>query len=154
MEKQLEQYKKALKLQNILYLAAAAAVAALIALSLVQVITPAVPNERWAGAWNGFLGGISLATFAIMVYGLSVNLRALRDDQRLRKLYIREHDERAQAISRCAGHMSYWFETMGLLLGVLIGGYFTPVISFVCLGCLMYICLVRLGLKLYYNKKL
>lgn len=31
MEKQLEQYKKALKLQNILYLAAAAAVAALIA---------------------------------------------------------------------------------------------------------------------------
>ena len=43
---------------------------------------------------------------------------------------------------------------MGLLLGVLAGGYFSPAVSFVCLGCLLYICLVRLGLKLYYNKKL
>ena len=154
MEKQLEQYKKSLKLQNGLYIAAAAAVAALMSLSFFQVITPAVPSKRWASAWNGFLGGLSLAAFGIMAYGLILNLRALRDEKRLRKLYIQEHDERAQAISRYAGHMSYWFETLGLLLGVLAGGYFSPAVSFMCLGCLLYICLVRLGLKLYYNKKL
>lgn len=154
MEKQLEQYKKSLKVQNGLYMAAAVVVAALLVLSLMQVITPAVPDTRWASAWNGFLGGLSLAVLGFMAVGLMVNLRALRDEKRLKKLYIREHDERAQAISHYAGHMSYWFETMGLLLGILVGGYVNPTVSFVCLGCLLYICLVRLGLKGYYSKKL
>ena len=97
MEKQLEQYKKSLKLQNGLYIAAAAAVAALMSLSFFQVITPAVPSERWASAWNGFLGGLSLAAFGIMAYGLILNLRALRDEKRLRKLYPGEVEYDAEA---------------------------------------------------------
>lgn len=82
------------------------------------------------------------------------NLRAMGDPERLRRQYIKTHDERTQEIFRRAGQGSYWFDALGLLLATVIAGYFSPAASLACLGCALYVCLVRLGLKLYYSRVL
>ncbi|MDD4797717.1 MAG: hypothetical protein PHO66_08120 [Eubacteriales bacterium] len=154
MEKELERYRKTIQLQTVLFAAAAVIVMALIALSLTQMIRPAYANERWASAWNGFICGVSLSAVGIMALGIVLNARALRSQPYLKKQYIREHDERSMEICHRSGHTSYWFDALGLLLGAIIGGYFNPVVALSCLGCLLYICLVRAAPKLYYHKKL
>ena len=154
MEKQLSKYRKTLKMQNLFYLVLVLAVMIPIVLSLMEYITPAAGDSHWASAWNGFIGGISAAVVGICVLGLSINLRALKREDKLKKLYIQAHDERAQAIAYRSGHASYWFDAGGLILGTVVGGYFHPVVAVTCLCCLLYICLVRVGLKLYYCRKL
>lgn len=57
-------------------------------------------DEHEASFMRGFQSGLFFAWAAIAVYGIVVNVRALRDDKRLRALYIKEHDERLQAIQR------------------------------------------------------
>ena len=91
---------------------------------------------------------------SVMVVGLVMNRRALKDEIKLKKQYIRETDERAWQIAYRSGHTSYWFDAFGLLLAAIIGGYFSPVVAVTCICCLLYICLVRLGLKLYYSAKI
>ena len=154
MEKELNRYRGTLKTQNWSLAALILVVAALVVLSALGVIAPAGGDARWADMWNGFLAGVSSAAAVLALFGIVLNVRAMKDEARLKKLYIKEHDERAQEIARRAGGLSYWFETLGLLLGIIVGGYFEPMISFACFGCLMYICLVRLALKFYYCKKL
>ena len=154
MEKELEGYKKTLKTQNLALIIAAAAVLFFIVLGFMQIIKPVGADERWAAMWNGFISGVSMAVVVCMALGFIMNLRALKNDEQLKKLYIKEHDERALAIAQLSGKQSYWFETLGLLLGVIIGGYFNPIISLACLGCLLYICIVRLSLKIYYGSKI
>ena len=130
------------------------ALLAFIALSLMEIVTPAVVNGRWASAWNGFIGGVSTAAVGFLTVGIIFNRRALRNEKTLRKQYIKEHDERSEEICRRSGHSSYWFDAAGLLLGVVVGGYFNPVVSITCLGCLLYVCVVRGLLKAYYSKKI
>lgn len=95
-----------------------------------------------------------MAFGVICIFGFIMNTKALKNEDKLRKMYIKANDERMKAISLYAGHNSYWFEVLGLLLGIIIGGLFSPVIAAACLGCLFYVCFVRLGLKIYYSRKM
>lgn len=153
MEKELQRYRRSLMLQNVTYLIAALMVAAVTVLGLTGSLQPAVENTRWADAWSGFISGASFAIFGYMVLGITLNLRAIFNEKRLKTLYVKEHDERTIQIASRAGHQSYWFETVGLALGVVVGGYFNVIVALTCLGCLVFICLVRLALKIYYCKK-
>lgn len=154
MDKELVKYKKSLKIQLVINAVTAAIIAAFIVLSITEVITPVVLNERWADMWNGFICGVSTAGAAILVIGIIRNVRALKNEKALKQMYIKEHDERALEICHRSGHTSYWFDALGLMLGVIIGGFFSPVVSITCLGCLLYICIVRGVLKVYYSKKI
>lgn len=154
MEKELLKYKKERKTQAILYAILCAIVTVFLVLSFLEVIQPAAGGEQWVDAWNGFIAGFSTAVIALSVLGIILSVRAIKNEEYLKKQYIKEHDERTREISYRAGHYSYWFETLGLVLGAVVGGYFSPVVGLTCLGCILYICLVRIGLKLYYCKKL
>lgn len=151
MEKELEQYKTTLKLQNLLFGAGTLVMIALVVLGGTGVITPAGGNWAWAGAWNGFLSGCSTSLAVVMVVCVVRNLRAMRDGEKLRKQYIKSHDERTREIFQRAGSASYWFDAFGMLIAAVVAGYFNPVVAIACLGCTMYVCLVRLCLKLYYH---
>lgn len=91
---------------------------------------------------------------ALVAAGAIRNILALRSGERLRRQYIKTHDERTQQIFCRAGLTSYWFEVMGRLLAAVIAGYFSMAVSLACLGCLVYVCLTRLVLKLHYCRAL
>lgn len=154
----MESYRKKLKFQNLFYL-----IGTLIALALIVLVNVYLPRAgyvlpsaeaRWRGFWNGFISGVSSAFVMLALLGLVKNLQALRDNEKLRAMYIKEHDERTMEIWKRSAANAYWFQTMGILLAAVVAGYFSP-IAFLCIaGCLIYMCVVRLILKVYYSKKL
>ncbi len=154
MEKELNAYKAKLKKQNYFFIAGIVLAAVVAIVASTEIVVPLWLGERWASLWNGFITGLCSAEVGVMVVGLVANRRAMKDDDALKKQYIKANDERAWQIAYRSGHTSYWFDAFGLLLAAIIGGYFSPVVAVTCIGCLLYICLVRLGLKLYYNTKI
>ena len=150
----METYRKHLKIQNLCSLIGIAVALALVILSATGYIHPAVEGDRWRGFWNGFISGVTSAFILLSVIGIVKNLRAMRDETALKAQYVKEHDERTQQIWNLAGANAYWFNAIGLLLAAVVAGYFSAV-AFICIvGCLLYMCLIRLSLKLYYSKKI
>lgn len=127
---------------------------ALLVLGWLEVFVPVGGGAEWAAAWNGFISGCSASMAALVAAGAIRNILALRSGERLRRQYIKTHDERTQQIFCRAGLTSYWFEVMGRLLAAVIAGYFSMAVSLACLGCLVYVCLTRLVLKLHYCRAL
>ena len=154
MEKELTAYKAKLKKQNYIFIAGIVFAAVVAIVASTELVVPLWLDERWASLWNGFITGLYSAEVGVMVVGLVMNRRAMKDAIKLKKQYIQETDERAWQIAYRSGHTAYWFDAFGLLLAAIIGGYFSPVVAITCIGCLLYICLVRLGLKLYYSRKI
>lgn len=150
----MEQYKKNLKTQNIISAAIALVCIAVIALGASGIIRPAYQNEHWAGFWNGLYSGMAMGFCAFAILGIVMNTIALHNEKKLKKQYVKENDERAQAIWAKSGGQSYWFIAGGMLIAIIVSGYFNPLVSLTCLGCLLYFCLVRVALKIYYSKKI
>lgn len=150
----MENYRKKLVLQNIVSAIGALLLIALVILSLNEVITPVGGDSRWIDFWNGFIGGGSAAFAGILVLNIILNLRAIRNADRLKKQYIKTHDERSMQIWLRSGANAYWFDTVGLLLAGIIVGYFSPIGSICIIGSLLYICIIRVVLKIYYAKKI
>ncbi len=152
MEKELEQYRKTLHIKNLLL--SVGILFMLVLLIFGSQVSPIGGDRAWTGAWSGFISGCSSSLAAVMAVILVRNVLALRNGDRLRRQYIKYHDERTLEIFRRAGHSSYWFDAMGLLVATVVAGYFSPTVSLSCLGCTLYVCLVRLALKIYYAQVL
>ena len=154
----METYKKKLNLQNlfltvcILILATLALWSVLSAEGIIP-FRPSVPDRHWQDMWLGFCSGASFALMLLMVYALVRNLAALQDETRLKKLYVKEKDERTNQIytaARAAGCQCF------LLLGIvaiIVAGYFSAVVSLTILGCVLSLSVVCFLFKLYYANK-
>lgn len=152
--KNMVEYRNSLKTQTLLQAAGAVILIIVNVLSLTGVIAPPSANEKWSSVWTGFIGGASAATLVLLVAGMFLNLRAMKNDTALKKMYVKENDERTLEICYRSAHSSYWPNALGLLLAAVVSGYFNPVVSITCIACLIYICVVRMILKLVYSRKL
>lgn len=88
-----------------------------------------------------------------MVFALVRNLRAMKDEKALRKLYIAENDERSIKIwtlARAAAMQT--FLMLGLAAGI-VAGYFNMSVSITILVCTVAHSLIGAGFKIYYSKK-
>lgn len=103
---------------------------------------------------NGMITGIATAAILLSIVGVVQNCLALKNEAKLKKMYVKEHDERTRAIWEKVGGQSYWYVSVGMLVAVVVSGYFSPAVSITCLGCLMYFLLVRITLSLYYKDKM
>lgn len=150
----MEQYRKNLKIQCWISGIVAVAAIVVVILGFNRSFTPSYQGERWVDFWSGMYSGMATGIALLSIIGIIKNLLALRNEAKLKRQYVKENDERTQAIWEKVGGQSYWPIVGGLMLAIVISGYFSPVVCLTCLGCTMYICLVRLGLKLYYSKKI
>lgn len=154
----MENFREKLKIQNITTGICAFILAAFSFLSAAGeagILPFFVPNgdSHWQSMWRGFICGAAFGLLALMIIGLIRNLRALKDDKALKKLYIKEHDERTIQIwtyARAAALQSF------LLLGlvaVIVTGYFSMTVSITILVCIAATSLLGLMFKFYYSKK-
>lgn len=155
----MQQYKEKLRHQNLLY--------ALCALSLVTIFLLSLAGEaglvpffvpkgdsHWQSLWRGYIAGASCSLTAFFVVGLIQNFRALRSDQALKKLYVREHDERSiQIWAEARAAALRLFLLLGLVATV-ITGYFSMVVGITLLLCVLAASLLTLAFQLYFRKKL
>ena len=156
----MEHYKEKLKIQNVvmgiccLVLTVFAVLAIGSELGAFPFFSPAVSNSHWVSGWHGYIFGASIGIFSAMLGFLIRNSRAMKNDKKLKELYVKEHDERTIRIQTLAGNMTMkcllW---MGLVASI-IAGYFSITVSITILACIFVSSAINLILIAYYCKKM
>ena len=151
-------YKEKLKLENKI-LAVIAAILLLFAVLSIAAeaglisLSPIAGDSHWQSRWRGFVCGASLGILGLILFGLVRNIRALKDEKKLKQLYIKEHDERTIQIWTAARAESTRVFLLGGLAACIIAGYFSITVSLTILVCILVHSLLGLGFKIYYSKK-
>lgn len=156
----MEQYSKKLKITNF-FLCIGCAVLALFSLLAVgselgwfHLLSPVVDNPHWKSTWYGYLFGSSIGIFSAMLGYLIRNIRAMKNDKRLKELYVKEHDERTIRIRTLAGSTAMQFLLWMGLVATVITGYFSIAVSTTILACIFVCSAVNLIFIAYYSKKM
>jgi len=154
----MEQYKEKLKVNyRITALCAFFLVVVSIFGILVQggiiSLTPMVGDGQWHSKWRGLLTGASAGGAGAMISILTRIRKALKDEKELKKLYIRDNDERQIHIwtyARASAMQAFLFLGM---VAVIVAGHFSIPVSLTILICIVVNILLGLGFKLYYSRK-
>lgn len=121
---------------------------------LIPAFTPAAGDSHWQSQWRGFILGASTGVFALMFFGLIRNIQALRNEEKLKKLYIKCNDERTIQVQTSAQAAGLRTALILGIVAVVVSGYFNVVISMTILACVFATSMITTGFKLYYHKKL
>ena len=107
-------------------------------------------GDYLAGFQLGGLVGIQ----GILIINIIRNVRALKDETRLKAMYIKEHDERTQLIWAKSGGTVMYVCAIALILAGIVGGYYNPIVFFSLISAGVFLLLVKAGCKIYYSRKL
>lgn len=110
-------------------------------------------NEHITDYISGFNLGVCVGIQFVMLYYLGKYIAALKDESKLKELYISENDERSKFISEKIGGRAVNIIVLGFGLATVVSGYFNVTVFFTLLGALIFSVLVKFILKVYYNKK-
>lgn len=156
----MEQYKEKLKIQNVvmgiccLVLALFAVFAIGSELGWFSLLKPVAGDNHWHSTWYGYCTGASCGLAAVMLFGLIRNVRAMKDEKKLKKLYVQQHDERTLQIQILARNTAMQILLLVGLAATVITGYFNMTVSVTILVCTLVSSSTSLFLVGYYNKKL
>lgn len=103
---------------------------------------------------HGFHFGIGISLIGISVFAIIQYVLALRKEDKLKKIYIEENDERSLLIYQKSGSIGINITMFGLAAGSVIAGYFNVIVFFTLIAACLFTAVVRLVLKVYYNKKI
>lgn len=155
----MEQYREKLKTQNwimaisCLILTAFAFLAIGSELGWFHILQPATSDDHWRSAWYGYITGITCGVFAAMLACLIRNLRAMKDEKKLKALYVKAHDERTIQIQTLARNTAMQILLCVGMVATVIAGYYDVKVSITILVCTWISSSVNLLLISYYNKK-
>ena len=155
----MENFREKLRIQNLI-LAIGGFVLAVFCLlfaageaGILPFLTPAAGDSHWQSMWRGFVCGASFAILAFLVFGLVRNIRALRSEKFLKKLYVKEHDERSIQVWTSARAAAFQTFLLLGLVAIVTAGYFSVTVSLTILGCVWFASITGLLFKEYYSKK-
>lgn len=155
----MENFREKLRIQNLI-LAIGSFVLAVFCLlfaageaGILPFLSPAAGDSHWQSMWRGFVCGASFAILAFLVFGLVRNIRALRSEKFLKKLYVKEHDERSIQVWTSARAAAFQTFLLLGLVAIVTAGYFSVTVSLTILGCVWFASIIGLLFKVYYSKK-
>lgn len=113
----------------------------------------AAVSERIQGFVEGFQVGILIALCGALIFLFVRNIMAMRNSERLKKLYISETDERKLFIMQKSGSIGMNIAMYGLAVGTAVAGNINDIVFFTLLGACLFVTLIRGFFKLYYRNK-
>jgi multisubunit Na+/H+ antiporter MnhB subunit len=155
----MEAFKEKLKIQNLSYVVCAVILVVFNALlllgriGLIPFFVPALTDHRWSSAWSGFVTGASTSILFFMIFGLLRNRKALRNEQALKKLYVKMNDERSAQVTVMAKSAAFHTFLLLGIIGAIICGYFNMVVSVTVMVCLFCASMLLIGFEAYYKRK-
>ena len=102
----------------------------------------------------GFTSGILVGFQAVMIFFMSKYVRAIRNEEKLKALYIEENDERNKYIESKIGGTGVNVIIWGITLGTIVSAFFNETVFFTLLFTVLFSSLTKGVLKLYYRNKL
>ena len=116
-------------------------------------LTPVTGDSHWQSMWRGMISGASAGVLALMLYALVRGMKALKDEKKLKKLYIESNDERQIQIYTAARASSMQVTLLlGLVAGLVIG-YFNMAVGVTILAVESIHAFIGAAFKLYYSRK-
>lgn len=107
---------------------------------------------------SDFAQGISMGVFVVMelfaAYSLSRTFTALRNEEKLKEMYINETDERNIAIQRETSQKGATISMVGTAIAAIVAGFFDEKICFTLVAVLLFSALVTIILNAYYDRKM
>ena len=154
----MEHYKEKLKLENRIISVIAVILAIFTLLSIAGEaglisFAPAAGDSHWQSRWRGFICGASIGILGLLTYTLVQNHMALKDEKKLKKLYIKEHDERTIQIWTTARAEAMRVFLLIALAAAIVSGYFSITVSLTILACVVALSLLGFGFKVYFSGK-
>lgn len=150
----MENYRKKLKMHNVIFGISAAALAAVQILAYMRIIKPIEGDSHWHDYWNGMITGMAFAIMGIMIFGFIKNLIALKNKEKLKKQYIKENDERIIKICKNGQAAGASVFLLCLPAVIIISGYFNITVCITCIAVTFGLSISMALGKLYYSKKL
>ena len=154
----MEHFKEKLKIENritaiLCVILAVFTVLGFVAEAGLVQLTPISGDSHWQSMWRGMVSGASFGVLALMLLALIRGSQALKDEKKLKKLYIKSNDERQIQIWTAARASSMQVSLLiGLVAGMIIG-YFNMIMGITILAVETIHALIGGCFKLYYNRK-
>ncbi|MGL4337118.1 MAG: hypothetical protein ACRCST_09525 [Turicibacter sp.] len=95
--------------------------------------------------------GLCFGLELIVVKKLNDVFNGLRSDEKLRALYIKEHDERRQLIMQQTGSIGFEIAIVGLMVAIIVSSFFNQVVMITLTCVILFLSFVKGILKLYYH---
>lgn len=149
----MEDFRK--QVQKTLNIYRAVLIAAIIVLAVLNTIeiTALFGEESTNDLSNGFGTGACASIITFMIICVCRYSAALKNDEKLKKLYILETDERERLIYEKTNSAS--FRTVIILLGfaAMAASFFSRTIFYTIVAIIMVIAFVQAVFKFYYRRK-
>ena len=110
-------------------------------------------NEHWQSMWRGFISGACSGVLLLLVLGIIRCAMALKNEEKLKKLYVEENDERMGMVRRMAGATAAASVLPIGIVAAIIAGVFSITVSLTIICCITVESLLILGFKFYYQSK-
>jgi hypothetical protein len=108
-----------------------------------------VPDNIFAFSLGVTLGAEFLGILLLAKYS-----KAMREEEKLKELYIAETDERNMMIRTKTGGVAINIIMGVLVCAILVAGVWSEVVFYTLFATLLFVALLKGTLKLYYKKKL
>lgn len=106
---------------------------------------------------NSFVQGYQLGFFlgieGVLIFNIMKCQKALKNEEELKVLYVKEHDERVLLISQKASSLTVIMMLIGLGIATVISGFFNSTIFLTLVVVTFIFACVMLGTKRYYHQK-
>ena len=156
----MELFREKLKVQNLaiamccFILAIFSFLAAAGQAGIIGFMQPATDNSHWQSMWRGIVTGMSTGIMIVMIAFLIRNILALKDEKKLKKLYVETNDEREIQIWTAARSTAMQIFLMVGVVAAIVAGYFSMTISITIIACMFLQSITGFFCMLYYRIKL
>ena len=120
----------------------------------IGFMVPASNNSHWQSMWRGIVMGMSVGILIVMIAFLIRNILALKDDKRLKKLYVETNDEREIQIWTAARSTAMQIFLMAGVVAAIVAGYFSMAVSITIIVCMFIQSMIGLACSIYFRMKL
>ena len=146
----MEQFQKKLMIQQAHLVLGLIGLIAVFVFTLMHESAPSPTGHFIAG----FQSGISFALALLFLLSIYRTFVAMKNPDKLKKLYISETDERVLLIRQKAGSAGMNIVMYGFIIAAFIAGNFNEIVFFTLLAACLFVGLVRGFFKLYYRTKI
>ena len=156
----MELFREKLKVQNLaiamccFILAIFSFLAAAGEAGMIGFMQPATDNTHWQSMWRGIVMGMAIGIMIVMIAFLIRNILALKDEKRLKKLYVETYDEREIQIWTAARSTAMQLFLMVGVVAAIVAGYFSMTVSITIIVCMFLQSITGFFCMLYYRLKL
>lgn len=144
----MEKFKK--KIRNNIMLGVFFLLLNIVLTFLKKIYFPDVENGLENSFVCGLLGGVTF----VLIFDVLKNIALFRNEEKLKKRYIIETDERTVAVEAAAGKAGLKIVLLGLATALIVASFVDKCVATTLLVALVFTVIVIASTKFYYNKKM